>query len=168
MVLHPQWDPTPIVTRPWWSVTLAFQSATTGPTLFTLHNLVTALENQTGIPPATPTARPYEFRIRAVRVWETTGANVVLVPINLGSAGGSENQYQVLTDVAARNHWASVGFKWPSADVDQALNTSTASSAVFAIDSIGDYTIHVDILFRFVSDLVTARVVADLSNLSIA
>jgi len=114
---------------------------------FTMSDIASALGTQLGIPTGSVSA--LELRIRAIRVWEVTGNPIRLVPAKWELGTGNVDQYQELQDVAGRNHWSAIGFKWPSADSDCPISSSQGDVVIFTLIGAGSFNIHLELLWRF-------------------
>lgn len=128
LVLSP--DPPAFTQIPWNSITLddtVTLGAAINSKVYTASTLCNVLKAQTGL--SQPNAQ-ISLRITEVNVWEVSGKPLTLEVIDLTVGFGSVDYLVQLEDVAGRNQWARVGYRYPESQNKVILSGDDSESII--------------------------------------
>lgn len=157
-VIRPPPDPRSVKTQPWNSLRLYFESSfpTTGGDV-TTDSVRALFCEQLDLPLEWLDTKSIEFQVRSVRAWNLSSANLSLTAnsfINVTQANGVTRISNLMTiaDEPGRNHWAKVGYVWPSSHQKVVFTSNfTPAATLFRITTEQDsqIVVHLDILWRW-------------------
>lgn len=143
-------DPPHFAQIPWHAITVNDSpklNATTNSKNYTATTIANVFKAQTGCSQATDTL---SFRLLSVSVWETTGKKITL-EVNDLTIGLGANDYLVqLEDQPGRNHWARVGYRYPTSQNLVIFSGSDTESLVQITTDLGaNLIVRFHLLWRF-------------------
>jgi len=92
-----------------------------------------------------------DFRFRELRAWELSGGNLGVEIYDLANvAANAAEPIRTQHDEPGRNHWASVGLRWPASAANNVYHATSTNSVIANIETSGNNTlVHVHLLWRF-------------------
>lgn len=140
-------DPRSTVDRPWNQVVLSFNTSTNGN--IAISTISGAFNAQVGAGADTPIM---EFRLKSLRAWEKSGANLAVTIKDLLGTDDHHTQH----DQPGRNHWACASLVWAASQTNNTF-PSTSTEIIATLETnveTPNITIHCNILWRFANNPV--------------
>jgi len=121
---NPSWDPPSLVENPWNTIVIPYES--NGSAALTTANIREDILGILGM--SLNTNVYFDLRVLSARIWETTGNYGIVAEFNNFQVGITAALYSPLATVndnPAKNHWAVVGYEWPSSIQTYVVNSAS-------------------------------------------